>query len=236
MHIAVCDDNVADRKQLERLLKRESDKRAATSGVLYVDSYGHPESLLKNSMQYDVFFVDICHTEGLTGIDVIKSLTALGNSSPVILCSSLIPYRMQEKELPGQTLFLDKPIKAAALSVLLDEAQKIKDSAVPVIELREDKGTLYVTEPDILYAVEEKHHLLVTLKSGQTVTLAATAMNFFSQVENFSTFFAPNLHAVVNGRNIERIRFHKIVMCDGTAFKTFGRILSYAKQVYADTH
>lgn len=26
MHIAVCDDNVADRKQLERLLKRESDK------------------------------------------------------------------------------------------------------------------------------------------------------------------------------------------------------------------
>ena len=28
MHIAICDDNVADRKQLERLLKRESDKRA----------------------------------------------------------------------------------------------------------------------------------------------------------------------------------------------------------------
>ena len=29
MHVAICDDNVADRRQLERLLKRESDKRSA---------------------------------------------------------------------------------------------------------------------------------------------------------------------------------------------------------------
>lgn len=33
MHIAVCDDNVADRKQLERLLGRESDSRKADTGV-----------------------------------------------------------------------------------------------------------------------------------------------------------------------------------------------------------
>ena len=31
MHIAICDDNVADRKQLERLLKRESEKRKSTT-------------------------------------------------------------------------------------------------------------------------------------------------------------------------------------------------------------
>ena len=31
MHIAICDDNVADRKHLERLLSRESAKRAGKS-------------------------------------------------------------------------------------------------------------------------------------------------------------------------------------------------------------
>ena len=36
MHIAICDDNVADRKHLERLLSRESDKRAGTPNILYV--------------------------------------------------------------------------------------------------------------------------------------------------------------------------------------------------------
>ena len=38
MHIALCDDNVADRKQFERLVKRESDRRAADEGILFVDS------------------------------------------------------------------------------------------------------------------------------------------------------------------------------------------------------
>ena len=55
MHIAVCDDNVADRKQLERLLKRESDKRAASTGIIYTDSFGNSTALLSNPMQYDAF-------------------------------------------------------------------------------------------------------------------------------------------------------------------------------------
>ncbi|MGN1147423.1 MAG: hypothetical protein ACI4TB_03310 [Lachnospiraceae bacterium] len=236
MHIAICDDNVADRKQLERLLKRESDKRAATTEGLYVDSYGHPDSLLKNPMQYDAFFIDICHTEGFSGIDVVHSLTSIGSSSPIILCSSLVPYREQAEGLPERVLFLDKPIKVTELSAIIEEAQKIKDSSVPTIELREDKGTYYVTEPDILYAIEDNRTLIVTLKDGRKVTLGTTATNFFSQVENFPTFFAPNIHAVANGRHIQRIRLCKITMCDGTVFKTFGPILTYAKKVYADTH
>lgn len=232
MHIAICDDNIADRKQLERLLKRESDKRAAVSGVLYVDSYGHPQNLLKNSMQYDVFFIDICRTEGLTGVDVVNSLTSLGNNSPVIMCSSTCNYH--EAPLPERALFLDKPVKVAELSAVLDAAQKIKDSSVPVIELREDKGTYYVTEPDILYGIEENRHLVITLKNGRKVILNTTAPNFFSQVENYSSFFSPNIRTIINGRHIRHIRFFTLTMCDGAQFKCFGRILSYAKQIYAD--
>ena len=33
MHIAICDDNIADRKQTERLLGRESDRRAKTDKI-----------------------------------------------------------------------------------------------------------------------------------------------------------------------------------------------------------
>ena len=47
MHVAICDDNVADRKHLERLLSRESDKRAGTTNILYIDSYGDKDYFLK---------------------------------------------------------------------------------------------------------------------------------------------------------------------------------------------
>ena len=238
MHIAICDDNVADRKQLERLLERESDKRAAKDGVLYVDSYGHPARLLKNPMQYDAFFLDVCHTEGYSGIDVVDALTSFGSTSPVILCSSLISYRDFTDKLPERALFLDKPIKVTELTSILDKAQKIKDSSAPTIELREDQGTYYVTEADILYATEDSRTrtLTVTLKSGKKVIMSTTAFHFFSQLENFPTFFAPGLHTIINGRHIERIRFHKLTMCDGTSFRAIGPYLSYAKKIYAETH
>ena len=53
MHLAICDDHMADRKQMERLLGRESDRRLNTTGVLYVDSFGSKESILTTPMIYD---------------------------------------------------------------------------------------------------------------------------------------------------------------------------------------
>lgn len=67
MHIALCDDNVADRKQFERLTKRESDRRAARDGILYVDSFGNAEALLHNPMQYDVFMLTCAKLRALPG-------------------------------------------------------------------------------------------------------------------------------------------------------------------------
>lgn len=234
MHIAICDDNVADRKQLERLLKRESDKRAQTSGIIYADSFGHPGQLLANPMQYDAFFMDLCMTEDTNCCDVVNELTAKGNFSPVILCCSEINYR--NMDFPARVLFLDKPIKAEELSAVLDKAQKIKDSSIPTIELREDKGTYYVTEPDILYAVADGNYLIVHLQNGQTVRINTTPQNFFSGLEQFPEFFTPNTRCVVNGRYIEKLSFRKITMCDGTVFKVAGSIMSYAKYIYETTH
>ena len=59
MHIAVCDDNIADRKQMERLLGRASDRRLHTTGVLYIDSYGNVEAVMRSPMLYDAFFIDM---------------------------------------------------------------------------------------------------------------------------------------------------------------------------------
>ena len=59
MHLAVCDDNIADRKQMERLLGRESDRRLGTTGVLYVDSFGNRDAILTTPMIYDGLFIDM---------------------------------------------------------------------------------------------------------------------------------------------------------------------------------
>ena len=216
MHIAVCDDNVADRKQLERLLKRESDKRAASTGIIYTDSFGNSTSLLSNPMQYDAFYIDMCLTEGITGTEVANALIAQGVNAPIVLCCS--------------------KIKVAELGQSIDHALDIMSKAVPLIELREDEDTVYVTEPDILYAEEEGRNVIVTLKDGRTVKVATTAINLFSQIENHPTFFAPTVKTILNGRYMEKLGFRKVIMCDGKKFALHRDCVAYAKQLLAEYH
>lgn len=127
----------------------------------------------------------------------------------------LFQDQLQGTDLSGNVIFLDKPIKVAELAQSIDHALEIMAKAVPLIELREDEDTIYVTEPDILYAEAEGRNVIVTLKDGRTVKVATTAINLFSQIENHPTFFAPTVRAILNGRYMEKLGFRKVIMCDG---------------------
>ena len=90
MHIAVCDDNVADRKQTERLLSRESAKRLETSGNLYVDSFGNETALLAAPMKYDLFFLDMTNST-LDGAELAATLRNEGVTAPIAQCKAKEP-------------------------------------------------------------------------------------------------------------------------------------------------
>lgn len=229
MHIAICDDNMADRHQMERLLQRESDRIKITSEPLYVDSFGNCESLLNNPMQYDAFFLDVCHTENITGADVAKKLTDAGVNAPIIMCCSDINY--QELDFPAKVLFLEKPIKTDELHDSILHAQNLAASAETLIELREEKKTLYVKEEEILYAVEKDISTLVTLTDGRTVRITSNALNFFSQVEHFPTFADATRKVILNCRYIQKLKFGKATMIDGAVFKVDRIALPYIKEM-----
>ncbi len=229
MHIAICDDNVADRKQLERLLQRESDKRSSTSGVFYIDSYGHPESLLQNPMQYDAIFVDVCKTPDFTAEAFVKALIQKHDSAFIIMCCSEINYRTHD--FAEETYFLDKPIKVAELSAALDEALKAKENSTPVIELREEKQTLFVLEEEILYGIQSGHRFEVTLTDGRVSNIPTSAENFFRENEHYPSFVCPRETVVINIRHIAKIRFGIAIMADGTKFPIGARVLAYCKKV-----
>lgn len=234
MHIAVCDDNVADRKQLERLLKRESDKRAKDTGVIYTTSFGNADVMLANPMQYNAFYIDVCKTEGVTGTDIVRELTAKGVNAPIVMCCSDTNYR--ECSFPPNVIFLDKPIKTSELSESIDHALSIMKQAVPLIELREDTVTHYVTEPDILYAVEVDRHTMVTLKDGRKLNVIGSAMNLYEQVEHYPTFIAPSTKTMINGRYIEKLAFRKATMVDGATFGIHRDCIKYTKQIFSEYH
>jgi len=234
MHIAICDDNVGDRKQMERLMQRESERRTAATGVLYIDSYGSAESLLNNPLRYDAYYIDICKSGEYDGTKTAETLLKDGVVSSIILCCSDIDYR--KHNFPANVSFLEKPVRQADLSLTVDHALNMKSQVKPQIELRHEKETVYVTEEDILYAVEEKRCLIINLTDGRKIPVIGSAGTFFSQVENYPSFFAPGTRLVLNGRYIDQIIGNKIVMCDHTEYKISRKFLDYAKYTFTEFH
>ena len=103
MHLAICDDHIADRKQMERLLGRESDRRIPTTGVLYVDSFGSKESILTAPMIYDALFMDMTE-DGCDAVELANMLRADGTFIPIVFCCGRVDYR-KSPGLPDQVLF-----------------------------------------------------------------------------------------------------------------------------------
>lgn len=252
MHIAVCDDNIADRKQMERLLERASDRRIHTTGVFYIDSYGNVDAVMRSPMLYDAFFIDM--TSGpVNGFQLARKLIDAGATAPIILCISTINYRaiieaaiaevpedsvelsnhdILRKQLQSQILFLNKPIKVAELEEMLDHAIAHKAAAIPTIELRGEQETYYVYEDEIMFARKNSQYVHVTLTENRELDILSTMQNFYSQLSGFKHFVPISEQVLINISFIEKISFFKLHMKGGQTFTASPFEISLIKDAY----
>lgn len=214
-YIAVCDDNMADRKQLERLLGRESDARLHDTGVLYIDSFGSEEAVLKTPMKYDLFFVDFC-LGTRDGMDVAATLRSKGVLCPIVLCSSKINYQEKYGNVSGY-FYMEKPIQKQALSALLDYAISEKQDRSTFIELRDEraKSTYFVTADEILYATEDARQVRVTLTNERIAQFYGALENLNVELYNYPNFITLGHHTIVNMDYIKKRIGRAFEMTDG---------------------
>lgn len=217
MHIAVCDDNVADRKQTERLLGRESESRIQTSGNLYVDSYGNVEALMHAPMKYDLFFIDMTENEP-TGMEVARMLRTAGVTSPIVLLVSKIDYRA-EKNIPENIYYLDKPVKKADLSDMLDKASELFLSKPQTIELRDETKTYYVLPDQIVYAVPEDHVMKIRLSDGKDIAMLGSRDDLCRILAAFDCFLLLSGKNIININHVCKIKKRIVTMSDNAVFK-----------------
>ncbi len=231
MHIAVCDDNVADRKQLERLLGRESDKRKHSTGVFYTDSFGDSIVLGRNPMSYDLFFIDLAHSEP-NGLAFAIELLREGVTAPIVLCHSEIDYKARASIMnigSAELMFIKKPIQTKELSALLDQAILLLESRIPTIELRAEKETFYVQEDDIVCAVVNGRYVNVTLYNGKVVPILSSMSNFYSHVALYTHFVPLTQKALINIAYLAKFTALEVILKNGTKIKSSPLALSNIK-------
>ncbi len=218
MYIALADSNVGDRKQMERLLERESDKRKMTTGVIYTETFGSSQALLSSPTVYDAYFLDVTDKDN-NSYDIATAIRAKGILSPIVYCISSIDYHNCGEMLPN-SVFINKPIKVAELSLVLDQILKQKkDNLIPTIEFRDQKESFYLEERDIVYMKGEDYSVTIVLADGRVRTSNGFIENVWKELTNFDSFLPINNKTIINARHVERVAGMSIIMKDGSRLK-----------------
>lgn len=239
MHLAVCDDNIADRKQMERLLGRESDRRLNTTGILYVDSFGNKTAILTTPMIYDGIFIDMTAGDS-DAVEIANMIRADGNGLPIVFCCSKINYR-QSPQLPDNCFFLDKPINPSELTDMCDRLLSIKNSQTPKMEFRNYTETFYLEEKDIMYAYQEDEMAVrIHLTDGSEKISVSTLFNFcatlgfdvdssnrgiwktdigYIRISDSGLLAMIGCSCTINLKYVTKIGFFDLTMEDGHKFK-----------------
>ena len=235
MHIAICDDNIADRKQTERLMKREADRMISMGDTMYIDSFGNSEALLKTPMQYDAFLIDIRNTEGVTSADVLFALRSKGVSAPICIIyprqdESFFDRKEQDIKYPSETLFLGKPLRPAELHETILKLKRLALNLSPSIELRGEFETNYVSEDEIISVSQYGIKAKVTLTENREKIISGDAYTLFMEItKEHDMFVMPSLNTVINLDYADHIHFGTIYLTNGQKFRCHRKVLAYVK-------
>lgn len=216
MYIAICDDNVADRKHLERLLSRESDKRAGTPNILYVDSYGKKEHFLNNAQKYDLIFLDMVSTPTLAE-EIVMELQKLHVSAPIVMYSSQIDYT-QNKNLPDSIVHRKKPYIPDPLPELLKLGDAHVTGKVVSILLTVNKLKQEIAISEIHYIYADHNICNVVLRNGPTVQVEEDLQEICLLLEPYEEFYRLKKDVVINARYITLLTYLSVTMQDYQGF------------------
>ncbi|XP_010505820.1 PREDICTED: two-component response regulator ARR16-like isoform X2 [Camelina sativa] len=128
LHVLAVDDNLIDRKLVERLLKISSCKVTTAENALRAleylglgDQNQHIDALTNNDLKVNLIITDYC-MPGMTGFELLKKVKESSNLKevPVVIMSSEnIPTRINKCLASGAQMFMQKPLK-------LSDVEKLK--------------------------------------------------------------------------------------------------------------
>lgn len=222
MHVAVLDDNLVDRNQMNRLLTRVSDenKKNGKEG-LFIDLYGNYSALLHNVAIYDAIFIDVVNEE-IKGHELAHGIHYQGVNAKVVLMNSEIIYNEilddSEKE---KYLYINKPIKVPELKDILLVCEEARKHREPKLELRSDVETLYVKGDEFVYArISEPGKITVKLSFDKEITFLSDMSSFKRDAEIFNQIVMVNNSTLINRNYIKEVSLFAVTMQDGISFKT----------------
>lgn len=210
MHVAICDDNVADRKHLERLLSRESDKRRGTPNILYVDSYGDTEHFLINPLKYNIIFMDMCFERGTVEY-LIDELVAMGYDAPLVLYSSRIDYTTIPN-LPDFVVHAKKPYIPEPLPGFLKLGDENVRGDIITLPVHQNSALTEVPKDEIEYVTAAQRGAVLHLLDDTRIDVDEQISDLMELLAPYEEFERVNKNGIANFKFVAAVTPLHLIM------------------------
>jgi len=220
MHIAICIEQAAARKHLERQLGRE-ETFFRTSEPLYIDSYGTTAALFAQPLQYDIY---LCEAESAhTLLSAVYILRAIKDNYPNAQRAIFLPTDLTDSffDAAGDTgksvMILPLPLSHNTISGMISKMIEQKKQAEPVFEIRGRNQTVYLHAEEFMYGKEHgKRQAIVKCSDGRTLDFLDSLSNLAETMSEHPDIFLLGTHHLINTNYIKRCHLFSINMLDNS--------------------
>ena len=210
MHIAILDDQPADRETIAALVSRWAKDRAETAVSIPFPSAEAFLFAYAEDRSFDILLFDVEMT-GEDGITLAKRLRREGCAAEIVFVTSHFELAGEGYEVDALH-YLVKPVSQEKLSAVLTKAAERLTSAPSSVVISSEGETIRLTERELLY-VEVFLHYLVLHTEGRDYRVKEPLSDFAGRLSE--DFFRIHRSVLVNLKRIVKITRTDVTLDSG---------------------
>ena len=198
LRIAVCDDSLEFRTQINTLLNSWS----TPSCTLVTEVFEDGDALLQAHTEapFDIIFLDIIMPL-LNGIETAREIREGNKQVKIVFLTSSPEFAVESYTVKANNYLL-KPVNSQALHQCLNELIEELDGISRHITIKSSAAVHQVRVRDIEYLESQNKHVLVVLADGRTILSSDPLYSFETSLRLEDGFFKCSRSYIVNLHHI----------------------------------
>lgn len=180
IHVAICDDNIADLERLRDMLLKSRNN-------LQIVSYDNGEALIKElktgSISFSLYYLDI-YMDGINGVETAQQIRAIDQRGIIIFVSTSEDFYRAAYDVFAFNYLL-KPLQSTAFNTVLENALiQLKQEQECIIRFTYRGREYCLHESEILYISSENHNVIFHMTNNETYLYYGKLENLLPQLRH----------------------------------------------------
>lgn len=231
INVLVCDDNVAEAEQLQKLISSYGERTGVNFEMTVCTTPRDIICRLQDSDQQDILFLDI-YLDQLNGMDLARLVRKNNDKSKIVFVSSSNDHALEAFGV-NASQYLVKPVCYSSLAQTMDLLLK-EPHGGGFIHVTSNNQIVKIFLNDLVYTETQRHYQALFLSNGTMERARMTRAELCDLLGPQKRFIRVGASFLVNLDYVVRVASDSIELMGGRVLHIPRRVLAEVKQQYFD--